>query len=383
MFDLLLPARVGGFFLVCFLVVAAALFSVPAVAETGHLRVMAVGDIMLGTDFPRDRLPPEDGARLLSDAAPILRQADVAVGNLEGVLLDGGEPAKRCNNPSRCYVFRTPTRYARLLADAGFDAMSLANNHAMDFGEQGATSSSAALRELGVAVAGPLGTTASWYAPDGRRIGFVAFAPNRGVESLLDIERARDLVAGLAADNDFVIVSMHAGAEGFGAMRLTLDTEMYVGEDRGDPVAFARAMIDAGASLVIGHGPHVPRALEVYEGHVIAYSLGNFCTYWGISVEREKGLAPILDVTLDDYGHLVEGRIHALVQRRPLGPVLDSEGEAVTIIRHLTGLDFPESRLVIAENGDLRPRYYPGRAFERLQGDVHPMPLAAWRQELR
>jgi hypothetical protein len=164
-------------------------------------------------------------------------------------------------------------------------------------------------------------------------------------------------------------------------MRLTFDTETYYGEDRGNPVAFARAMVDAGADLVVGHGPHVPRAMEVYQGHLIAYSLGNFCTYWGISVEREKGLAPILDVTLDDYGHLVEGRIHALVQRRPLGPVLDSRGEAVTIIRHLTALDFPEGRLLIDANGELRPRYYPGPALERLKRQVHPVPLAAWRQE--
>ena len=371
-------ARSGG--LLAFLILTV-LLSPGALAGPGGLRVMAVGDIMLGTDFPRDRLPPEDGAALLAEAAPILRQADVAVGNLEGVLLDGGEPVKQCQNSSACYLFRTPARYANRLAESGFDVMSLANNHAMDFGPEGATSSSAALQALGIEVAGPLGTTASWTDEGGRRIGFVAFAPNRGVESLLDVEKAREIVARLADEHDVVIVSMHAGAEGFDAMRLTFETETYYGEDRGNPVAFARAMVDAGADLVVGHGPHVPRAMEVYQGHLIAYSLGNFCTYWGISVEREKGLAPILDVTLDDYGHLVEGRIHALVQRRPLGPVLDSRGEAVTIIRHLTALDFPEGRLLIEANGELRPRYYPGPAFDRLEREAQPVPLAAWRQE--
>lgn len=365
------------------LFLAVLLFAViPVVtAADGSLRVMAVGDIMMGTDFPRDRLAPDDGARLLADAAPLLRQADVAFGNLEGVLLDGGEPAKRCNDPSACYVFRTPPRYARHLGDAGFDVMSLANNHAMDFGPEGVESSTGALRAQGIQVAGPIGTTATWALPDGRRVGFVAFAPNRGVESLLDLERARSLVAGLAAENDFVLVSMHAGAEGFDATRLTFETETYYGEDRGDPVAFARAMVDAGATIVLGHGPHVPRALEVYQGHLIAYSLGNFLTYWGISVQGEKGLAPILDVTVDRYGHLVHGRIHSLVQRRPLGPVLDSRGEAVTMMRQLTALDFPDGRLLIDAGGVLRPRYYPGPAFERLQQDARPVPEVAWRPQ--
>ncbi|MEL7448312.1 MAG: CapA family protein, partial [Pseudomonadota bacterium] len=91
---------------------------------------------MLGTDFPTDRLPAND-ASILTGAAERLRAADVAFGNLEGVLLDGGEPFKVCKDPSLCYLFRTPSRYVQHLADAGFDVLSLANNHSRDFGEDG------------------------------------------------------------------------------------------------------------------------------------------------------------------------------------------------------------------------------------------------------
>ena len=346
-------------------------------ADDERLRVMAVGDIMMGTDFPDDRLPPADGDALFRDAGPILLEADIAIGNLEGVLLDGGEPAKRCNNPSRCYVFRTPARYAHHLAAAGFDAMSLANNHAMDFGQEGVDSSIQALDSVGIQSSGPIGHSASWEA-DGRKIALLAFAPNRGVHSLHDVEAAREMVRTARASHDLVVVAIHAGAEGFDAMRLTFATEFYVGEDRGNPVAFSRAMIDAGADLVIGHGPHVPRALEVYRGHLIAYSLGNFCTYQGISVAGEKGLAPILDVMLDGYGHYASGRIHSLVQQRPDGPVLDSRGEAVKIIRHLTQLDFPDGDLVFEEDGEMRPRYYPGLAFRQLQEVTAPAPPGLW-----
>ena len=109
------------------------------------LTVAAVGDIMLGTDYPSLRLPGDDGVSLLAEIAPIVSAADVGFGNLEGVLLDGGEPVKECSDPAACYLFRSPTRYAKTLADAGFTVMSLANNHARDFGEIGRDSSMAAL----------------------------------------------------------------------------------------------------------------------------------------------------------------------------------------------------------------------------------------------
>ena len=112
------------------------------------------------------------------------------------------------------------------------------------------------------------------------------------------------LVAELAAKHDIVIVSFHGGAEGNGAEVLPFAREIFAGEDRGNVVEFARAMIDAGADIVLGHGPHVVRPMEIYTDRLIAYSLGNFATYYGISVEGIRGIAPILLVTLDDEGQV-------------------------------------------------------------------------------
>jgi len=310
---------------------------------------------MMGTDYPENILPDDDGVGFLAAVAPILSQPDVTFGNLEGVLQDGGEPVKQCKNKNICFLFRTPTRYAAYLAQAGFDVMSLANNHARDFGEEGRSSSMTALDAVGIRHSGREGTVASWVA-NGRRVALIAFAPNVGANSLNDPQIGLPLVTELAGSHDIVIVSFHGGAEGNGAEVLPFAREMYAGEDRGNVVEFARAMVDAGADLVLGHGPHVVRPMELYRDRLIAYSLGNFATYYGISVEGIRGIAPILLCTLDDEGRFVSGRIEATTQIRPAGPTLDATGAVISLLRTLTANAFPDGSLEIHVDGALAIR---------------------------
>lgn len=310
--------------------------------------------MMLGTDYPENRLPDDDGVSFLAQVTPVLAAADVAFGNLEGVLMDGGEPRKRCSNPAACYLFRSPARYAQHFAAAGFDVLSLANNHALDFGETGRSATMRHLDEAGIRHSGRIGDIATWTVA-GLRVGTIAYAVTRNSHSMLEPGAAAVEVAALAAGHDILIVSFHGGAEGEDALHLPFGEETYYGEPRGDVVAFARAMIDAGADLVLGHGPHVVRAMEHYRGRLIAYSLGNFATYYGISVSGLKGVAPILVVTLDGAGRFVEGRIHSTVQRRPQGPSLDPAGRALALIRELSHADFPEPGLRFADDGTIAP----------------------------
>lgn len=314
------------------------------------LTVSAVGDIMLGTDFPRNHLPPENGQHLLSGVAPVLRAADITFGNFEGTLLSGGEPAKQCRNPARCYVFRTPPEYVQNLLGAGFDVMSLANNHARDFGDEGRTSSMTVLSQSGIQHSGIEGDFASWQVK-GKLIGLIAFAPFRGANNPLEIEAAQDTIRAFKAEHDVVLVSMHMGAEGEGATRIPFAVEIFHGENRGDVVLFSRAMVEAGADLVLGHGPHVPRAIELYQGRLIAYSLGNFCTYYGINVRGKNGLAPILNVSLYDDGEFKSGQIISARQIRPNGPTLDPRHSAARLMAELTRLDFPDTPLEISSEG--------------------------------
>ncbi len=310
---------------------------------------------MLGTDFPVDHLPPDDGANLLAAMKPVLQQADITFGNLEGTLLDGGEPVKQCQNPDRCYLFRSPARYADTLAEAGFDVISLANNHARDFGEQGRSASMFALARTGIHHSGRAGDIASWEVK-GLRVAMIAFAPFKNSHDMLDLAAAQRLVGRIKAEHDIVIVSFHGGAEGLDALHIPFASEFYYGEDRGDVVAFAHAVIDSGADLVLGHGPHVPRALELYQNRLIAYSLGNFCTYYGISVAGLKGLAPLLEVTINDEGEFESGRIISARQQRPLGPIPDARHEAARLMKRLTEEDFPNTPLTLDEHGQIRKR---------------------------
>lgn len=303
------------------------------------ITLMAVGDMMIGTDFPDNRLPDDDGVAFFAGVEPLLRQADVTFGNLEGVLLDGGTPVKKCSNPAACYLFRSPTRYAQRFATAGFDVLSLANNHARDFGEEGRTASMMTLDAIGLHHSGREQTKAEWRHGN-TRIGFVAFAVTRESNPMLEVDLASAMVYDLAERNDIVIVSFHGGAEGLDAMRLPFGEETYYDEPRGDVVRFARSMIDAGADILLGHGPHVVRSTEIYRNRLIAYSLGNFATYYGISVAGLKGVAPILEARLAGDGALVAARIHSTHQLRPAGPTLDPAGRALDWIARLSRQDF-------------------------------------------
>jgi Bacterial capsule synthesis protein PGA_cap len=318
------------------------------------IRIAAVGDMMLGTDYPKDILPDDDGASFLADVTPTLSAADIAFGNLEGVLADDSEPAKQCSNPAACFLFRSPTRYARLYRDAGFDVLSLANNHARDFGEEGRAETMRALDSVGILHSGREGDFAS-VTVRGTRIAVLAYSATQASNLLLDYDLAADTVAAFAATHDIVVVSFHGGAEGWDLTRLPFGEEEYFGEPRGDVVRFARSMVDAGADLVIGHGPHVVRALERYRGRLIAYSLGNFATYYGISVNGIYGFAPILVVTLDDEGRFLEGEIVSTRQIRPAGPSIDPDRVAQKVMRGLSIADFGNSGLTFLPDGRLLP----------------------------
>ena len=319
-----------------------------------RLTIAAVGDMMLGTDYPKNILPDDDGVSFLAEVTPILQSVDIAIGNLEGVLLDGGEPAKKCSNPNACYLFRSPSRYVEHYRRAGFDVMSLANNHARDFGEEGRLASMATLAAAGIGHSGLEGDFATLNV-NGLKVAVLAYAVTRNSNLLLDYDLARATVAGYAGTHDIVIVSFHGGAEGRDVSSLPFAEETYYGEPRGDVVKFSRMMVDAGADLVFGHGPHVVRAMEHYNDRLIAYSLGNFATYYGISVEGIKGIAPILEATIDGEGRFVEGRIHSTVQIRPAGPSLDPSRRALTMIRDLSHEDFGSPGIAFQDDGTIQP----------------------------
>lgn len=314
------------------------------------IKLALTGDIMMGTTYPSTQLPQEEGRLLFKHVAPIISGADIAAGNLEGTLCDGGTTTKRMSKVS--YAFRTPVKFAPRLSEAGYDFLSVANNHVNDFGDTGISSTMKALDGVGIKYAG-IKDLCEWSVveKDGRRYGFCAFSHNQKTCDHRDLETVRRILGELREQADFVIVSFHGGAEGSAHNRLPYGRETFCGENRGSIRELAHFCIEEGADVVYGHGPHVLRAVEVYKGHFIAYSLGNFCTPYGINLRGISGYAPVVTIRVLADGTFVDGQIHSFIQQRGAGPLPDAQNLVAKEMKRLTELDVPKTPITISATG--------------------------------
>lgn len=324
-------------------------------SSKGNIVITGVGDIMMGSAFPdRKLLPPSDNPYLLFGSLDdTLRSSDITFGNLEGSFLDRGEPVKKCRDTTVCYLFRMPERYVSALISCGFDILSVANNHFGDFGAPGRTRTKQILDSVGIKYAGLVEHPWSIFRKDSILYGFCAFAPNSGTVNLNETEKAAAIVRMLADTCDIVIVSFHGGAEGADFQHVPKSTETFHGENRGDVYRFAHTMIDNGADVIFGHGPHVTRAIEVYKNRFISYSMGNFCTYGHINLSGPNGLAPIIKLNVKPDGEFLSGRIVPCYQIWPGGVKYDYNRKIISKIRDLMAADFPDCPVNLSVTGEI------------------------------
>lgn len=310
------------------------------------------GDIMMGTVFPQKALPANDGRNLFDDVKEVLRGADIAAGNLEGTLFDGQAKNKPIGKNS--YAFRTPAGYIENLTDAGYDFLGVANNHASDFGAKGRAETQKNLKKAGIAYAGMRDVCETAVLDrNGLKIGMTQFGHNRGTLNIMDYEELRRVVKNMKDSCDIVVVAFHGGAEGRKYTRVPHTMETAFGEKRGDVEKFAHTAIDAGADIVYGHGPHVPRAAELYKDRIIFYSLGNFCSPYCFSLTGVSGYAPVAEVKVNYAGKFVGGKIHSFIQKSGIGPRKDDTNAVAKFIRDLSKIDFPSSSLIIDDEGNI------------------------------
>jgi capsule synthesis protein PGA_cap len=278
---------------------------------------------------------------------------DVVLGNLEGTMTEHGS-SKCAAGSSSCFSFRAPIAYAPLLRQAGFTVMNLANNHALDYGAAGQADTVAAVRKAGLLTTGRPGEIAYVHVR-GVRVAVLGFAPYPWAQSLLNLPAAQRLVRKADAWADIVVVTMHAGAEGSDHQHVRPGTEWFLGENRGNSIAFAHAVVRAGADLVVGSGPHVLRGMEWYRGRLIAYSMGNFVGYHALATSGVTGVTGILQVTLTQNGSWVAGDLVALTMA-PVGiPRPDPDEAAYAIVRRLSKQDFGTRAMAVSRAGVLRP----------------------------
>lgn len=301
-----------------------------------------------------DRGLPSDPGRLLRAVTPLLRRPDVMIGNLEGTLTRVATSTKCEPDSEDCVAFRAPPAYARLFADAGYDVLSLANNHSHDYGPAGLAETRAAVRGVGLAVTGGPDDVAV-RTVRGIRVAVVGFAPYGWAGPLNDPAAVRALVRRAAAVADVVVVVFHGGAEGAGALHVPAGRETAFGEDRGDLRAFARTAVAAGADAVLGAGPHVVRGAEVVAGRPVAYSVGNLVGYRTLSSAGVTGTTAVLQLTFAADGRWVGGRLHPTRQVPPGYAEPDPDRAAVGLVARLSREDFGATALRIAADGTLRP----------------------------
>jgi len=317
--------------------------------------IAAVGDIMLGTSYPTvNTLQPDSGKSSFKYVAKYLQNADVTFGNLEGTLLDNGDPADyKLHQRSKAYLFRMPVSNGTILKDAGFKVLSLANNHINDFGKIGRISTTGTLDSCGIHYAGLQEYPSVIFTVKGIKYGFCSFAPNSNTVSIFDLPGAGQIIRDLKQQCDIVIVSFHGGGEGPAFEHVTRVQESYFGEKRGNVYSFAHNAVDNGADLIFGNGPHVSRAMELYKNRLIAYSLGNFFTYKCVSIAGVCGIAPLLRVRVNRKGEFLKAQIVSVKQSHETGLLIDSLDRAATKIKLLTETDFPDSGLAISETGTI------------------------------
>lgn len=313
--------------------------------------IKAVGDMIPGTNFPYNKLP-ENKERLFESVKPYLQGADILFGNFESTMTDYPYTSKR-GGGGTLFAFRTPPSYAKIFKDVGFNILNIANNHSYDFNEQGFKDTIKNIDSNGMKAVGKRDQIV-YQNVKGVNVAFIGFSNYGEVHnSLLELKAGAELVKKARQKADIVVISVHAGAEGTGALNVRNKNEFFDGENRGNMVLFSRTMIDAGADLILGHGPHVTRALELYKGKLIAYSLGNFMGYRTLSTAAELGESLILDVKMTRKGDFVSGKIIPIELNRQGIPSVDNDFRSVGLIRRLTKSDFPNSGLTIDDKGQI------------------------------
>jgi poly-gamma-glutamate capsule biosynthesis protein CapA/YwtB (metallophosphatase superfamily) len=317
------------------------------------ITMSANGDTIMGS--APNKLPA-DPAHFFDSVKSSL-QGDLVMGNLEQPITDDTGTSK-CGSPARanCFAFRSPPSYAKYLKAAGYDLMNTANNHSKDFGSAGYANTVSALEGAGLKYTGAEDQITITEVK-GIKVAVIGFSPYAGANNLNDLDHAREIVQKAKGEADLVVVQAHIGAEGSDKNHVKPGSELFFGENRGDPLKFTHAVIDAGADVVFAHGPHVLRGMQFYKGHLIAYSLGNFAG--GGKTLSNNGILKyggILHVTLTRDGKFVSGKFLSTYLSSTGVPTRDSTNEeGRKLVTELSKEDFGSTAAQIGSDGSISP----------------------------
>ncbi len=287
------------------------------------LRIAAVGDLVFSENSQVNRLA-------FRDFAPYLNQADLALGNLEGAITTHPTPRKPYI-PGRSYAFRFPVDTADVLKRANFHILSIANNHSNYYGPIGFADTQQHLSAAGLEHTGLKGSFVIRQVK-GLRVGVIALAHYPAYNNVLEIEATARLVTEVRSKADVVVLFYQLGGEGDAHALLSNDDAVFLGEQRGNARRFAAAMVKAGASALIGHGPHLVRAAECIDGVPVLHSIGNFVSSGGLSVRSLANLTVFAEIVFDPSGRFKGVRVIPATFDKDRLPIIDPTGRALHLI---------------------------------------------------
>jgi len=296
--------------------------------------ITGVGDMVFSGDHALNARSLQAMLSHLTGADLGLSQPAFLFGNLEGPITDLTETSKP-SIPGVSYVFRFPVATAKLLKSSGFQAVTLANNHSLDYGGAGLTDTLNHLAQQGIVGSGHARGKFELFTLEAIKIGLVSVGFYSMQNDIKELDAMAELIASAKRVADVVIVAMHAGAEGETHIELPEGPETFLGEARGDSRAFAQVAIAAGADAIIGYGPHVLRAAECIAGRPVFYSIGNFLGIGGLSTQGLTGVAAIAQLAFDADKKLIGSRLVPLRFDSNKFPQLDPAGRAIALVRHL------------------------------------------------
>lgn len=337
------------------------------VGDTASVRVCAGGDVTLGNNL--DAAWAARAARnlvsrwgrsaapdaLLAPLKPLVADADIVLLNVESAIGEGPAVRKCGPKSTSCYAFRSPPEAApalRAVAPHASVVGNIANNHARDAGASGFVATRRHLEQAGVHVTGADTLATPVPTAGGDTVAFLGFYTSAESPDARDLRAVRRHVARARARWPLVVVTTHMGGEGVRAQRTRDATEIFLGRiNRGNPVAFARTAIEAGASVVFGHGPHVMRAGEWHGDRIAFHSLGNLVTYGPFSNGEPSNRGALACVALGRDGGVREAALRSTQQLAPGVVVADTRHRAAMLVDSLGRLDFPRKGVRVAPDG--------------------------------
>lgn len=339
---------------------------------SSSVRVCAGGDVTLGTNldpfwakYAADTLSrlyglSPDPDSLAPALKPFFSGADVVLLNIEGAIGDGAAPRKCGPSSTSCFAFRQPPNTATALRGlVGSSAVvvgNVANNHSRDAGDAGRDTTISYLAAADIRVTGADTIATPIALPSGDTIAILGFHTDTASPDARDLAAVRRHVARAVAEYGTVIVTMHLGAEGPLAQRTRNATERFLRLNRGNPVQFANAALVGGATLVVGHGPHVLRAIEWRSERLVAYSLGNLLTYGPFKLREPTNYGAVLCATIDSARHVSGAELRPTVQLWPGVLQADTTKRALALVDSLSALDFPRTGVLVRSTGMLARR---------------------------